>query len=93
MPVEIRETIVTPDSSGQVVQLQISDEPLQHESPGILVQLSVCVPHHRTPLLAYLQREAMKRANDEIHKLLQPWAAEIQHKPDNELDPELSPRP
>ncbi len=77
MPAEIRETIVTASASGAVVQLQISDAPLQDESPGIRLTLLVKVAEYRLPLLAHLQREAMKLASDALVCLLKQMAGEI----------------
>ena len=88
---EIRETTATPDADGSVVQLHISDAPPLSESPGIRLQLSVKIPAYETPLLAHLQREVMKRAKDVLEALLQKLASEIQHQPDNELNPKLKP--
>ena len=49
--VEIRETIVTPDENGALVQLQISDVRPPYEGAAILLTLAVRVPEFRSPLL------------------------------------------
>lgn len=74
---EIRETIVTPDAGGSVVQLQISDGPLQVGPSEILIHVSAKLPAYKAPLFAQLQREAMRRAQDALSMLLQKLASEI----------------
>ena len=78
MPVEIRETTVTPDASGQVVRLHISDAPPLDASAQIIVQISVRLPHYDLPLMAQVQREALVMAQHEISTLLQLLAQEFQ---------------
>jgi len=85
---EIRETIVTPDASGTLVQLQISDVPLPAEDAAIRITLAVRVPEYRLPLLAHLQREAMRTASAILRDLTQDLGSEIQ---DTSYD--LSPTP
>jgi hypothetical protein len=85
MPIEIRETIVTPVANGQVVQLHISDVPLDDEGGAFRLVLRAKLPSFRTPLVRQLQREAMKIAQDKMTDLLKNLASEIQK---TELSPE-----
>jgi hypothetical protein len=79
MGIEIRETIVTPDVSGSLVQLHISDVVLDAEDATIrLILLAKLPPYKTPPVLAQLQRAAMKRAQDALTPILQDLAAELQ---------------
>ena len=86
--VEIRETIVTPDANGALVQLQISDVPPPYEGAAILLTLAVRVPEFRSPLIAHIQHEAVLVADDTLRDLAQRLLQEVDraHYP---LRPEL----
>ena len=74
MPVEIRETTITPAQDGIVVQLHISDAPPDDESVGIALQLTAKLPKSQNPLLAKVQRDAMKVAQEALSHLLRALA-------------------
>jgi hypothetical protein len=78
MKIEIRETTVLPDENGAIVRLQISDAPLLSEDAAIRLILAVRVPAFQSPLLAQLEREAMKAAIEALRGLVQDKAKEIQ---------------
>jgi hypothetical protein len=77
MPIEIRQTIVTPDVSGSVVQLHISDVAPDDEGATFRLVLLAKLPAFQTPSLAHLQREAMKIAQDALTPLLQRLATDL----------------
>jgi hypothetical protein len=74
---EIRITTVTQDASGFLVQLHISDEVRPDVAPATSLTLTVRVPAFETPLLAHLQREAMKTAHETLSNLLEKSVREI----------------
>lgn len=79
MAVQIRETIVTPDETGSVVQLHISDVAPDAEGATFrLILLAKLPPYRSPPVLAQLQRAAMKIGQDNLTPLLQNLAAELQ---------------
>jgi hypothetical protein len=92
MPIEIRETIVTPGADSDVVQLRISDAPLDDESATLRLTLLAKLPASHLPLLAQLQREAMRIAQDGMTNLLRVMATEIR-KQDFPLAPMRKPPP
>jgi len=61
MPVEIRETSVTPSANSDVVRLRISDA----DDQSALFELTIVaeLPPYRVPTLVHLQREAIKIAS------------------------------
>ena len=63
---------------GSVVQLQISDAPLDAEAGAIRLALSVPIPSYRMRLLAQVEREVIDAADTVLHSLLQKMATEIQ---------------
>jgi hypothetical protein len=71
--IEIRETIVTPDASGSVVQIRLSDAAQPDAVPATQITLAILVPASPYPLLAYLQREAMKAAAEALESLMRNW--------------------
>lgn len=75
---KILETTVTPNARGSVVQLQISDAPLDAEAWAIRLTLSVQIPAYRLPLVAHVEREAINIADDVLAALLRNMAEEIQ---------------
>ena len=77
MAIEIRETIVTPDPTGDVVQLHISDVGVADEGGAFRLVLRTKLPPFQVAVLAQLQREAMKIAQDTFSELLQNMANEI----------------
>jgi hypothetical protein len=78
MAIEIRETTVTPDAAGSVVQLHISDVAPDAEGATFRLVLLVKMPPLKTPpLLAQLQRAAMARAQDALTPILQDLAADL----------------
>lgn len=80
MPIAIRETIVTPATGGDVIQLHISDAPLGDEYARFAVRILAKLPPLRTPAVAQLQREAIEIAQAELSQLLQDLAIEIQNE-------------
>jgi hypothetical protein len=89
MAIEIRETIVTPDANGSVVQLHISDVALGDEGGSFRLVLRAKLPAYETPLLMHCQREAMKKADDVLRALVQQMAAELNNHPEFSLNPTL----
>jgi hypothetical protein len=87
MPIEIRETIVTPDVDGDLVQLHISDVAPDAEGATFRLQLLAKLPAYHTPRLAQLQREAMEMAQDALTSLRQKLANEITHDGMTPLNP------
>lgn len=77
MPIEIRETTVTPNATGCIIQLHISDAPPDDESAAFVLTISAKFPALQTPLLAQLQRAAMKAAQDALTPLLIELATEL----------------
>ena len=77
MAIEIRETIVTPDPSGDVVQLHISDVALGDEGGSFRLVLRAKLRPFEIPLVAQLQREAMTFAQEALSSILQKSAKEI----------------
>ncbi len=75
---KILETTVIPNAGGSLVQLQISDAPLDAEAWAIRLTLSVQIPAYRLPLLAHVEREAINIADDVLGTLLRTMAEEIQ---------------
>jgi hypothetical protein len=86
MPVEIRETKVTPAASGSVVQLYISDAPPDDESTTFVLRVLAKLPAYQAPVLAQLQRAVMKVAQNELTPLLQSLAAELKRS-NHPIDP------
>jgi hypothetical protein len=79
MPIEIRETIVTPCGGDQdAIQLHIADAAPDDESLTFQLRLLVKMRASRTPTLAHIQRMAMKLAQDALTPILQDLAREIQ---------------
>jgi hypothetical protein len=79
MPIEIRETIVTPAADGDLVQLHISDAPPGDESATFRLNLLAKLPLVRTPALAQLQREAIEMTQATLSEILQGLAIELQN--------------
>ena len=86
MAIEIRETIVTPDATGDVVQLHISDAPQDDESATFVVQILAKLPPLEMPLVAQCQRETLKIAQDALSVILQKTAKQITSA-GHDLDP------
>jgi hypothetical protein len=80
--VAIRETTVTPDESGSIVQLVVADVPPPYESAKIHLQLLVKLPAYELSLLAQLQLEAMTVVAEELRKQTQALATEIRQHPE-----------
>ncbi len=78
MPIEIRETIVTPATDGDVIQIHISDAPPGDESATFAVRILAKLPLVKTPAVAQLQREAIEITQGELSQLLQDLAIELQ---------------
>jgi hypothetical protein len=77
MPIAIRETIVTPADDHDVIQLRISDAPLDAESASLQLTILAKLRPLRTPALAHLQREAMAMAQDALTPILQELAKNL----------------
>ncbi len=88
MGAEIRATTVTPDASGSLVQIHISDAKHPDAVAAIDLTLTVRVPAYEAPLLAQVQREAMSIAELALGELREKAAAEIRR---TRLD--LKPKP
>lgn len=86
MPVEIRETIVTPESDKDVVQLHISDARLGDESAEIVLRLTVPIPKSPVPLVAHVQRQAIEVASKVLSEHLLSLAKQI-GRSGRDLDP------
>lgn len=81
MSAEIRRTTVTPTEGGSVVQLHISDAPLEAPFEAIELQMTVSLPRYEKAILVeQAQREAMKRAQDVLSSLLQQLAAALNER-------------
>ncbi|MFI5021148.1 MAG: hypothetical protein ACHQRJ_05785 [Alphaproteobacteria bacterium] len=74
---KILATTVTPNASGAIVELQISDAPLDAEVWAIRLNLSVQIPDFDLPLLAHLQREAMRIADKALDALTRAIEREV----------------
>lgn len=77
MPIAIHRTTVTAGKDGDVVQLHISDAPPGDASASFVLQVTVQIASLQSPLLAQVQREAMKQAEDVLQKLSQEAAKDI----------------
>lgn len=88
MTIEIRETIVSPDPTGDLVQLHISDVAPNAEGATFRLVLLAKLPPLEMPLLAQMQRAAMTNAQDALGTILQKMAKEI-----TESGQGLNPRP
>jgi hypothetical protein len=77
MPVEIRATTVTPNESGALVQLHISDATHPDAVAAISLTLAVQVPAFDAPMLAHYQREAISLAETALGELREKATAEI----------------
>jgi hypothetical protein len=88
MPIEIRETIVTPDPTGDVVQLHISDVAIGDEGGSFRLVLRAKLSPLETPLLAHLEREAVRMAQTALSETLQKLAKQI-----TDAGHRLNPRP
>jgi len=79
MPVELRETTITPSAGGDVVQLYISDAVRGDEAAEIVLQFHVRLgKSHKNPLLTQVQRDALKVARDHVGDILQGLAQAAQ---------------
>ena len=74
----IQETSVTDAGKQWLVQMLVSDKPRDAADPAIVITLAAKIPHLAAPLLAHVQREAMRVADDVLSELLQSLAKEIQ---------------
>lgn len=82
----IYETTISEDAGKTVVHLHIADAPVDDTRASFRLQILATLPLYKEPLLAHLQRLAMKVAQEELSPLLQRLANEIsQHHP---LEPE-----
>jgi hypothetical protein len=87
MPIEIRETIVTPGDGGDVVRLRISDVPLDEKPGSFELTILAELPPYQAPALAQLQREAIKTARDVLHEMVQELTRELQQGGHMALEP------
>ena len=63
MNTTIHQTTISPTKSGSIVQMHISDAPLEAEHAEVVVKLTVTLPKYAGPLLlAQAQREAIRTA-------------------------------
>jgi hypothetical protein len=63
MGIEIRQTIVTPDPDGYLVQLHISDAAPDDEGATFRLVLLAKAPDCESPMVAHLQMAAIKEAH------------------------------
>lgn len=77
MSIEIRETTIVPGVGGDAIQLLISDAERDAEGATFRLVLHAKLPAYETPLVAQLQRVAMKIAQGALSSLLQDLATEI----------------
>jgi hypothetical protein len=79
MPIEVRQTIVTPGREGRdAIQIHISDAPPDDESATFVVRILATVDPLKTPTMAHIQRQVMSMAQDALTPLLRDLAKEIQ---------------
>ena len=78
MPIEIRETTVTPGATVDAVQLRISDARQQDEDASFELTILAKIRPLRTPTLAHLQRAVMEMTQDALTPILQRLARELQ---------------
>jgi hypothetical protein len=87
MAIEIRETVVSETENATVVRMHIADAPLGDENAAFRLELTATLPRYRAPLLAQIQRQAMKAAQDALSPLLQTLANEV--NANHPLNPEV----
>jgi hypothetical protein len=87
MPIEIRETIVTPTPRGDLIQLHISDVAPDAEGATFRLVLLAKLPPLEPSLLAQMQRSAMTMAQDALTPILQRLAQEITERAGRPLNP------
>ena len=88
MPIELRETVVTPtEDGGSVVQLHISDAPPDDESAAFVLNIVVKLLPYETPLLLHVQREAISKAQDALSPILQGMGRQITEVAGKPLNP------
>jgi hypothetical protein len=88
LDVEIRETTITPDADGSIVRLQISDVPPPYESATMLLDVTVKLPEYTAPpLLAQLQRQAIRAAMEVLRAFDQSLIQEIRKQPHIDVEP------
>jgi len=66
---EILRTVVTPRGDGVDVELQIDDGSPRDETPGPPITLAVRVASYELPLVAFLQRDALRAAVKVLQEL------------------------
>ena len=92
--VEIRATTVAPDADGSIVRIQLSDAPLQAESATMLLDVTVKLPEYtEPPLMAQLQRQAIRAAMEVFRKVDQNLLQEIRKQPHIDVEPRAVMRP
>jgi hypothetical protein len=78
MPIEIRETTVSPAGEDlDVVQLHISDAAPDDEAATFVLKIHATVRPLRGPTLAHVQRQAMLAASEAITPIFQGLARQI----------------
>ncbi|HEY7245839.1 MAG TPA: hypothetical protein VH678_18370 [Xanthobacteraceae bacterium] len=88
MQIAVRETTVTPGTTGDVVvRLRISDAALGDEPATFELTVLAELPAYQAPALAQLQRETVKLARDVLHEIVQDLAREIQQGGHMTLEP------
>lgn len=80
MAVEIRATNVTHDADGDVVQLHISDAPLEDASASLLIVLTAKLRPMEAPALGHVQRETLILASQSIRDLINDLERVLKHQ-------------
>ncbi len=78
MSVAIRETIVTPATDHDVVQLRISDVPNDGDTPSFQLTMHAKLRPLLTPTLAHLQRDAITKAQETLNTILKELERNLQ---------------
>jgi hypothetical protein len=89
MPIEIRETTVSPNSKGTAVRLQISDAPLHPESVATFhLDLTVTLPEYAVPpLLVQFQAQAIRKAQEVLRQVDDQLLQDIRKQPHIDVEP------
>jgi hypothetical protein len=92
--VEIRETTIIPDANGSIVRLQLSDAPPQAEYATMLLDVTVKLPEYTAPpLMAQLQRQAIRAVMEVLRAFDQSLLQEIRKQPHLDAEPKIRVRP
>jgi hypothetical protein len=90
MPFEIHETTISENADATVVHLFVSDKQRHEIGANFHLDLRITLPRYEaTPLLAQVQREALKAAGTVLTPILDALALDIEraNKKERLLDP------